>query len=1102
MRYHNGFLVVSSVSGVISIVDPDIRRVVSNMYMSAPVSFVEVCNDNIILAGFKESGVILQLIAQGLTFTETGESLFTRGRLNNILCSHYGDIGVAITNISIESFSIYGMNEISIPYIDIWYNGVSGVFNPDEDKLFVRVNSVFGNKIDTYWYDKLSGKIPSYPIFTIPIPSAAADLTGVKQLAITPDGNKLYVPARGTIEVYDAKTGAHIRSIANPNGMATAGIDIVSLIQHSNATPPSLSYVPGAHYADDQTVNGRGVDPNKGVAGKDTFDFRVIYTGKNSIEPTVFLSVDATTTDKKISYSMANYDTAVSLYGNLDTSGMDPKYRNGDYEDGEIFFLQKLFGKGKYDYHFEAISGGETARLTEIGSLKFSAGYSSVAFIPGLKASRLYAQGFIFEDQIWEPNENGDTEQLSLDGNGDSTDVAIYTKTAPDKGLLDEANIIPDPTGALQENFYKSFIAFLDDLKSDGTVNDWRALPYDWRLAFADVLAGGKGIDGKLYYDSSYATSTPYIFQELRDLADTSDSGMVTIVAHSMGGLLTKKLLADIEDNPNHPYRDLLGKVETIILVASPELGTPQALASVLHGIGEDIPRNLGFFTSRGTARALAQTMHSAFDLFPSDAYLSRVKDNGGASTTVISLDSSLAYLTDPSFDGESVLGYYRTFFGGTEITTASALKNFYRGDDGHADAANDDLIHSKLLLPDFLEEAKTLHERIDGWDTDYDNDGEPDSRVVEIAGWGIKDTLKGLRYVGGAVGSDSSTPSVIPSELCTGHESGCTLDVRPIFTTDGDGTVILPSAIAMGEETYFVDLFTYAEDNFINRSHASILEIDSLRNLIGNIIEEKENPIQYLSSVYNKEDDLPKDLGGAYLRISVHSPIDISIADANGNHVGISASSTLERTFYDEQIPNSYFLLFGEGTYLGVPVATSSSYALKIRGTGDGFFILNVAEERGDTVNKTQTFVHVPVIDGMEAKVSLSSIDDLGELAIDEDGDGLADVVVFSDETQADITFDALVSLVENLDTQERKELVKKAEVSQQLFLKGNYEAAYENLLSLRKKMRKLSETVEILRIVAMIDVLTEKMPAEHSDKDHEREDPKEHLGEDDEEK
>jgi len=39
----------------------------------------------------------------------------------------------------------------------------------------------------------------------------------------------------------------------------------------------------------------------------------------------------------------------------------------------------------------------------------------------------------------------------------------------------------------------------------------------------------------------------------------------------------------------------------------------------------------------------------------------------------------------------------------------------------------------------------------------------------------------------------------------------------------------------------------------------------------------------------------------------------------------------------------------------------------------------------------------------------------------------------------------------------------------------------------------------VEILRIVAMIDVLTEKMPAEHSEKDHEREYPKEHSGEDD---
>jgi len=925
----------------------------------------------------------------------------------------------------------------------------------------------------------------------------------LRLIAVNPSGEKLYVSNDGTIDVFDTLTDTQLGSIVNPAGSVSGAIAIASLEDPDwvpTGVQPALSFAPGAKYVDDPITGGRGIDQNKGLAGKERFNFRVLYTGPNDTTPQLWTVVDDAAAGKQISASMTDYNRTISFYPNLDLSDVDPVYRNGKYEDGEMFFHRDTFGKGAYEYHFEAIVGNKTIRTPKDDALAFTAGYSSVAFLPGVKASRLYKHGLILENQLWEPNRNADTQKLSVDENGKSVDKDIYTKTDANAGLLDEANIIPDPTGALQENFYKSFITFMDGLKSDKTIKDWRALPYDWRLAFSDVLSGGKAEDGKIYYDDSRATTTPYIYQELRNLADRSDSGKVTIVAHSMGGLLAKKLIADIEDDPNHPYRDLLGKIETVILVASPELGTPQALAAVLHGEGEDLPHKLGFFTSKITARTLAQSMHPAFDLFPLDAYLSRVKDQGKNYTTPLSLDPSIAYVTDDIFNGQTILGYYQNLFGGTDLTTASMLESFYLGHDGHGNAPDDDLIHPKVLSADFLNEANALHNRIDTWAPDPSEN----IRVVEVAGWGIKDTVKGIRYVGEAVGSSGSTSAIIPigesDGLCTGHESGCKLDIRPVLTTDGDGTVVLPSAIAMGDETYFVDLYTYAEDHFISHSHASILEVQSLRDLIGNIIEEKEQPAQGLSYLYQQESDLPKNDQDPYLRLSIHSPVDVSITDAVGNHVGISPNSTPDAPFYDEQVPNSYYLPFGEGVYLGVPVATSSPYALELHGTGDGFFMLNVSEEVGDIVNTAQTFVHVPVTATTRATVALSSANSIGELALDQDGDGAPDVVVLSNESQADVTFGTLITALNELDIKKSKELVKKAKVAHKLFIKKNYEASRENLLSLKKKMNKGHETPGTLRITAMADVLLGRIPSEHDDENNEqKKEKKEKKGRDD---
>ena len=88
---------------------------------------------------------------------------------------------------------------------------------------------------------------------------------------------------------------------------------------------------------------------------------------------------------------------------------------------------------------------------------------------------------------MWEPNTDADVEKLLLDSSGDSINNDIYTRD-----IIDQANIIPsNPLSLLRNNFYISFIKDMGELVDNGTINNWKALPYDWRLDYDDVLDGG-----------------------------------------------------------------------------------------------------------------------------------------------------------------------------------------------------------------------------------------------------------------------------------------------------------------------------------------------------------------------------------------------------------------------------------------------------------------------------------------------------------------------------------------------------------------------------------------------------------------------------------
>ncbi|MDO8566728.1 MAG: hypothetical protein Q7R58_01085, partial [bacterium] len=159
---------------------------------------------------------------------------------------------------------------------------------------------------------------------------------------------------------------------------------------------------------------------------------------------------------------------------------------------------------------------------------------SNVLFLPGIEGSRLYRPDYNGgTDQLWEPNIDSDAGDLFLTADGKSVRSDVYTRD-----VIDEAY-------GVGQNIYKSFIAQMNELKTDGTITDWKAVPYDWRLSFDDILNNGRQFpDGRIYYAGDLAaTSSPYLIQELRRLAKSSKTEKVTIVAHSNGGLITKALI-------------------------------------------------------------------------------------------------------------------------------------------------------------------------------------------------------------------------------------------------------------------------------------------------------------------------------------------------------------------------------------------------------------------------------------------------------------------------------------------------------------------------------------------------------------------------------
>ncbi|MCK9351166.1 MAG: hypothetical protein M0P76_00100 [Candidatus Pacebacteria bacterium] len=617
-----------------------------------------------------------------------------------------------------------------------------------------------------------------------------------------------------------------------------------------------------------------------------------------------------------------------------------------------VYSRALTFPKGHYRYHFEAGDGnGGVYRYPEATELEFTTGYSNVAFLPGIEASRLYINGY----KQWEPLGDNDAEDLLMNSNGKSVKDNIYTKDVINNAYL-----------PIKGNVYQSFIESMNELKSSHIITDWKPLAYDWRLSFGDVLNNGQIMnDGINYTREISPLDTPNIIGEIHRLAESSDTGKVTIVTHSMGGLLAKKLAIKLgADAPK--------LLDQMIFVASPQAGTPQAIGALLHGADVALPlTSLDYGISPKEGRKLSQNMPSAYSLLPSAKYF-RYVDN-----SVI------------TFDDSDFLEPWRTKYG-QKIHSQELLRNFLIDQARPPLTVFYPLNFPASTNPTLLANAETLH------DTEIDNWEPPTGvQLTEIAGWGVE-TLATIEYKKGIY-----APCIEWKEAtCVKKDEIPVLEPHLKTVVDGDGTVVVPSALwtatSTGVRKYWVDLATYNSwknlfqtGTLIARKHADIFEVPEIRDFTKNLILRNGIiPEKYIftSTPPNTFDSDMR------LHFTLHSPLALNLYDDQGNHTGYS-TTTRE---LEENIPGSQYIAFGELKYISVPA--SSNLHLAMNGYASGSFTLDVEEWQGDAIMASTTFAAIPSATSTVATMSVlanEGVAGVSPLYVDENGDGTIDMTL-----------------------------------------------------------------------------------------------------------
>ncbi len=538
-----------------------------------------------------------------------------------------------------------------------------------------------------------------------------------------------------------------------------------------------------------------------------------------------------------------------------------------------------------------------------------SACCSSVLFLPGLEGTRLYqATG-----RLWEPLSSADLTALRLSPEGLSLEPDIYAGE-PIRKFLGLVGV------------YDHWSNFLDELVRQGLIKEWQPFGYDWRQAVTEVVS----------QEVKRATSTDLLLNVVETLAERSQTGRVTIVAHSNGGLVAQalgRLLAE---------RGLTNLVDKVIDVGVPILGTPAALAALLHGYGQSIAS--GWIARESDARRLAGNMPSAYGLLPAEKFFLRTTLG-----PIVKFASSSPIVTWLGWGVPPL----------PSISTAPDLRKFIGNLDGtRVSPWSFDTTKPIIGNAQLLEQARAFHDWADSfvWP-------EP----IEV--WSI-------------VGWHQPTPFAI---------SYTPYGYRVDQTMAGDGVVVAPSAAAAGGEVVSIDLSGLTSLEGQHFDHASLLESATVESLIEEIITTARDDQASFDSNY---DDTTVQLGELdweavhaagvasrrELRITTHSPVLLDVYDETGNHTGLTTPPG-DFVSYESAIPESLFERLGcidqealDCQYAVTVPDNGRAYKVLVTGTKRGVFTLVIERWHGADLVESIEWRGRPIFGGASAVTTLNS--------------------------------------------------------------------------------------------------------------------------------
>lgn len=554
--------------------------------------------------------------------------------------------------------------------------------------------------------------------------------------------------------------------------------------------------------------------------------------------------------------------------------------------------------------------------------------FSNVIFLPGIKASVLEAAG---GDTLWPPTifSVNDVDQLALTETGESLND-IHTK-----GILNEF---------YSTDIYAPFSDFMDDLVVQEVINEWLPLAYDWRFSPEKILEDGIKTE----------TETINVIEKMEALAANSKSGKVSIVAHSMGGILGKAIIKKLQ---------LEGKdnlIDSFVMVGVPQIGTPQAVASILHGDSEGILA--GFIANPIGIRRIAQNMPSAYNLLPSRRYFTEVAD------PVITFNTNSSFTQAwRSFWGDTINNYFEfsSFAIGTgvERTKPDAQK----------------LEDPEVLRAELFANAESFHD-------EYDSYEFPEHvRVVQLAGWG-RPTTKSVEY---------KTYHGYPGYVTN-------------FTVEGDGTVVYPSAVSSGaDETYYFDVEEYRKNTNKSSLHRNLLSADTVQDLAESVMRHEDVVLNNFILV-TKPSVTDSD---SQLIISTHSPVILGAYDQFGNFTGVDQDqdSSADILTVSENIPGSTFSYTAGSQYIFLP--KNGTYNFVYKGVGVGPTTVTIDNFSNDITTPIVSFTDIPTNTSTEATFIVQTTSPQNtEINLDLNGSG-QNTIIKADG--AELSLSELITLI-----------------------------------------------------------------------------------------